>query len=262
MIDFYQAQTSSIHQLDARAKTIFSLAFILCVNLLPSGSWPAFIIFFSFVLSILIWSKVSLSKVLIRSLISLPFMLAALPLLFTGDEPQFSLVSFEGFRVVISRPGLINFFSIVIKSWLSVLAAIFLVSVTQFADLTYALRSLGVPKVIVAILALMWRYLSLLVGQAISLMHARNSRSASHAHHRGTGGSFVWRAQVTGKMAGNLLLRSLERSERIYAAMTARGYNGEPPQPLYKGFHKQDLLLLIAGLMFCGLILGLAHILR
>ena len=261
MIEFYQAQTSSIHQTDARAKTIFTLAFILCVNLTPHGSWPALILFFSLILSIFLWSRVSISKVLIRSLISLPFLLAALPLLFTGDEPRLALLSTQQFHLWISLPGLTIFFSIAFKSWLSVLAAIFLVSTTQFDDIFHALRSLGVPKVIVAIFTLMWRYLSLLIGQANSLMQARNSRSALPKNRSGSGGSIAWRAQVTGKMAGNLLLRSLERSERIYAAMTARGYNGEPPQQANQKFHNQDLLRLLAGSLICGLILMFALIL-
>ena len=37
----------------------------------------------------------------------------------------------------------------------------------------------------------------------------------------------MWRAQVVGHMAGQLFLRSYERSDRIYSAMQARGYAGE-----------------------------------
>ena len=41
------------------------------------------------------------------------------------------------------------------------------------------------------------------------------------------GGSIRWRAGVVGGMVGSLFLRSYERSERIYAAMQARGFDGE-----------------------------------
>ena len=37
----------------------------------------------------------------------------------------------------------------------------------------------------------------------------------------------LWRARVTGNMAGQLFLRSYERSDRIYNAMLARGYAGQ-----------------------------------
>jgi cobalt/nickel transport system permease protein len=42
-----------------------------------------------------------------------------------------------------------------------------------------------------------------------------------------SGGSLRWRATVTGRMVGSLFLRAYERSERIYAAMQARGFEGE-----------------------------------
>jgi cobalt/nickel transport system permease protein len=36
-----------------------------------------------------------------------------------------------------------------------------------------------------------------------------------------------WRGRVAGGMVGNLALRAFERSERIYDAMLARGFQGE-----------------------------------
>jgi cobalt/nickel transport system permease protein len=42
----------------------------------------------------------------------------------------------------------------------------------------------------------------------------------------GSGGSLLWRAQVTGNMVGQLFLRSYDRSERVYQAMLARGFDG------------------------------------
>ena len=36
----------------------------------------------------------------------------------------------------------------------------------------------------------------------------------------------AWRARVAGNMAGQLFLRSYERSDRVYNAMLARGYAG------------------------------------
>jgi len=58
-------------------------------------------------------------------------------------------------------------------------------------------------------------------------MRARESRSARLAGQRGTAG-LGWRARVLGHMVGSLFLRTYERSERVYAAMLARGYDGEP----------------------------------
>jgi cobalt/nickel transport system permease protein len=54
---------------------------------------------------------------------------------------------------------------------------------------------------------------------------ARESRSAGLPGMR-SGGSVTWRARVAGNMAGQLFLRSYERSDRIYSAMVARGFTG------------------------------------
>ena len=85
----------------------------------------------------------------------------------------------------------------------------------------------------------MWRYLFVLVDEVLRLMRAREARSGHpvEPRRRRIGGSLAWRARVTGGMAGNLMLRSFDRSERIYAAMASRGYDGEvrglprPPVP-------------------------------
>ena len=92
-------------------------------------------------------------------------------------------------------------------------------------------------------------------------MRARDSRSGTgpETGYR-PGGPLAWRARVTGGMAGSLLLRSLERSDRIYNAMLARGYDGEtrglPAPPLTR----DSWLVLAAGLALLGalLILGTA----
>lgn len=129
--------------------------------------------------------------------------------------------------VTATGPGVVRFVSIVIKSWLSVQAAILLAATTSFPDLLAAMRAVHVPRLLVAVLAMMWRYLFVLSDEALRLMRAREARSASDGLHGRTGGSLVWRGKVTGGMVGSLFVRSLERGERIHAAMTARGYDGE-----------------------------------
>ena len=72
----------------------------------------------------------------------------------------------------------------------------------------------------------MWRYLFVFVDEARRLIRARASRSGQLPGWR-AGGSLVWRARVTGGMAGSLLVRAFERADRTYMAMVSRGYNGE-----------------------------------
>ncbi len=255
LIDIYQPQNSLIHHENARVKVIYGLLYILTISLTPSGAWLTYLLYLTLISVGIILSRLDVKNFLIRSLISLPFVIAAFPLLFTGPEPRQQVVILDHLRFTISQPGMIKFASIAIKSWLSLMTAILLSSTTPFDQLLSALRQLGLPKLLVAILSLMWRYLSLMVDEARSLTRARDSRSAGHSNK----GSLVWRAGVTGKMVGNLLLRSLERSERVYAAMASRGYSGEPLVLSSKPLTKREYGLLAAGTLLCILILMLAY---
>jgi len=157
--------------------------------------------------------------------IAAPFLLAALPLVFTRPEQPLGSVDLGPLRLTISGEGLRIFSTIAIKSWLSVQVALLLTFTTSFHDLLDALRELRLPRIMVAIIGFMYRYLAVLGDEAQRLMRARAARSAVAEGYHG-GGSIVWRARVTGGMVGSLFLRSYERSERIYAAMQARGFDG------------------------------------
>jgi cobalt/nickel transport system permease protein len=87
------------------------------------------------------------------------------------------------------------------------------------------MRALRVPRLLVAVFGLMWRYMFLFVHEVNRLRIARDARSADIGPK--SGGTLAWRARVTGGMVGNLFVRGYERSERVYQAMLARGYDGE-----------------------------------
>lgn len=161
-------------------------------------------------------------------------MLAALPLVFTRPGDALAAWSVGPLDLTVSAQGLREFTTIALKSWVSVQAALVLSFTTPFHDLVDALRQLRLPRIMVAIISFMYRYLGVLAGEASRMNRARAARSASRAGR--SGGSLRWRAAVTGHMVGSLFLRSYERSERIYGAMQARGFDGElralPSPPL------------------------------
>ena len=161
-----------------------------------------------------------------RAFLAAPFLLAALPLVFTRPGDPLGTIDLGPITLTISGEGLEQFATIALKSWISVQAALLLAFTTPFHDLVDALRQLRLPRVMVAIISFMYRYLAVLAGEATRMSRARASRSAAAPSGR-SGGSILWRAKVTGSMVGSLFLRSYERSERIYAAMQARGFEGE-----------------------------------
>ncbi len=246
-LDPYRPGESVLHALDARIKFILTVAFILSVALAPIAAWPIYVLLLAIALAAAVASELGVAYVLKRALLALPFALAALPSLFTLPGATLFSLRIGPWVLNATEPGLQRLISIMLKSWISVQAAIILTATTQFPDLLVAMRAVRIPRLLVAILGLMWRYLFVLVDEAIRLMRARDARSGSPTG-RG-GGAVGWRAQVTGGMAGNLFLRGYERSERIYAAMAARGYDGEvrtfPLPPL----GAVQIIALLLGLM-------------
>jgi cobalt/nickel transport system permease protein len=255
----YRVGDSLLHGIDPRVKLLTTLGFVLSVSLAPVGAWPIYVLLFAFVQSASVASELGWAFVLRRAALALPFVLAALPILVTVKGDPLLSIPLGAWSLSVTAAGLERFLSIALKSWLSVQMAILLTATTPLPDLLLAMRAFRLPRLLIAILSLMWRYLAVLIDEAMRMMRAREARSGSWQEHGG--GSLLWRARVTGAMAGTLFLRGYERSERIYNAMLARGYDGTsrsfPPKPLSTA----DWLLLLSALFVLSALLLLGHLL-
>jgi cobalt/nickel transport system permease protein len=101
---------------------------------------------------------------------------------------------------------------------LTVGVALILISVTGFYAVCAALEKLGTPRVFVVQLMFLYRYLFVLVGEASRLVRARSLRAL------GNGGAGI---KTYGSLVGHLLLRTMDRAQRIYLAMCCRGFDGK-----------------------------------
>jgi cobalt/nickel transport system permease protein len=117
---------------------------------------------------------------------------------------------------LIEPGGTRIFASILTKSTLCLFTMILLSNTTAFSDILAVLRCVRMPALLVTVLALMYRYLFVLIDEAERMQRARRSRSFTHTRVR------LWRS--LGAIIGQLFIRSSERAERIYAAMCARGW--------------------------------------
>jgi cobalt/nickel transport system permease protein len=251
--DRYHEITSFIHRLDPRVKVSVTFAFILSNALLPDGAWVAFTCSWMFLLLASRLSNLGLMFTHKRSFVAFPFALIAITVLFSIPGNPVSSFHFLMWDVTITDAGLLRFVSIVIRSWLSVQMAILLVAATRFPDIVHALEHLRVPSILTTIIAFLYRYLFVLVDEVFRLLRAREARSAAAAGVR-SGGSVPWRARVAGNMAGQLFLRSYERSDRVYNAMLSRGYTGHlqtmSPHELHGVDYITTALALILILIF------------
>jgi cobalt/nickel transport system permease protein len=221
-LERYRQGTSLVHRLDSRLKLLATLVFVLTVTIVPAGAWHAFALLGALALAAIVCSRIPLLDALRRSSIVLPFTgMVALSLLFTRAGETLWVHSLFGWTLTITDQGLWSFVTLLTKAWLSVLVSGLLVATTPFPDLLDGMHALHVPSVLVTIISFTYRYLFVLVDEAMRLQTARDARSA------GSGGTVLWRAKVLGGMIGSLFIRSYERSERIYQAMLSRGYAGQ-----------------------------------
>jgi len=132
------------------------------------------------------------------------------------------LLLFEPFVLGVSTLSLLQsgggiiFFTVVLKSTLCLATMILLSNTTPFSDLLSLMKHLHVPGLLITILALMYRYLFVLIDETEKMQRARESRTFTEKQ------SHVWKTRVT--LIAQLFIRSTERAERIYSAMRARGW--------------------------------------
>jgi len=251
LTDQYRPGDSLIHRLDPRVKTVAALLMILVTSLTPAGAWPAFGLLLLSLTSISLVARLGPVFAMKRAFIAFPFALAALPILFT--TPGAALLQLPIVDWPITAAGLVRFGSLLLRMWLAVQAGILLTAATPFADLTWALGELRMPRPLVAIIAFMYRYLFVLADEGLRLLRARSARSASQPGSRRP--SIAWQGRVAGGMVGSLLLRALERSERVYSAMLARGYDGQVRLLRRFSMSTLDWAALAAGGAAAGLVL-------
>ena len=224
-LDTYRSRISFVHHLDTRVKLVLAALYIVATALTPDGAWLAFLLMTGLLLGVVAISRLGLGFVELRALMALPFALAAVTVVFSTPGRSLFSIRVAGWDIALTDVGLVRFASILLRSWLSVQVAVVLTASTRFPAILRAMRSLRLPNVLVSIAGFTYRYAFVIGDEALRMMRARASRSGA-VDARG-GGSVFWRARVTGAMVGSLFLRSIERSERIYCAMLARGYDGE-----------------------------------
>ncbi|HVP56474.1 MAG TPA: energy-coupling factor transporter transmembrane component T [bacterium] len=194
----YHSRQGLLHRVPPTAKLLGAVIVVVAIVLLPRTSW---LVYASAGLALVVLALVSglaLRHVIARLLMVEPFVIGVALL---------SLLQPGGGKI---------FLATVAKSTLCVFVMVLLVVTTRFSDILLSLVRLRVPRLLVTTLALMYRYLFLLIDEAGTIQRARRSRTFS-------GGRWaVWRSLAAA--LGQLFILTAERAEHIYAAMCARGW--------------------------------------
>ena len=133
-------------------------------------------------------------------------------------NPLFDKDTVAYFGSLAVSGGVISMITLMLKGIFTVLAGYLLIASTTIEKICYALRLLHLPKLFVTQILLIYRYLSVLLAEANRMTQAYALRAPGQkgVHFK------VW-----GSLAGQLLLRSMDRAEELYGSMTLRGFRGE-----------------------------------
>lgn len=144
--------------------------------------------------------------------------------------------------------GLLSMMTLMAKGILTVLSSYLLASTTPVNGICIAMRMLHIPRMIVTEFMLIWRYLSLFLGEAEKTSQAYSLRAP---------GQKGIAAASWGSLLGSMLLRSMDRAEEIYEAMCLRGFTGDFPPGRVRKAGKKDIVFFVcfsAGILFLRMI--------
>lgn len=203
--------------LDPRSRTIAAGLFALVVvaqDSLPAVAAALALALLTAVLACLpplatLRRLLALDGLMVLAVLSLPFTVPG--------EPAITLAGIDA-----SEAGLRLSLAILLKANAVVLMMLALLGSMEAVVFGQALRRLGLPEKLVQIYLFTLRYLDVLHREYRRLRTAMRARAFTPRSNRHT-----WRS--LGYLVGMLMVRSVERSERIVAAMRCRGFDGSFP---------------------------------
>jgi len=228
--------SSFLHRWDVRCKIVTILVYSFMITALHQLTAALMAIAFSCV----VWmvARSSLSRVLVRLLAIVGFVsmfLVVMPFtvpLRDGDP----VLVFGGIKWLdFNLRGLMLAGTIAAKAVAITLLMEPLLSTAPLPVTLQGLTRLGAPEMIGQMLLLSYRYLHVFRHEARRMadgMQVRGFRKRTN----------LTTLRAVANFLGMLFVRSFERTERVFDAMRARGYNGRFPDPVKLHLRKWDLV--------------------
>ncbi len=245
-LEEFAAGTSYLHKLDPRVKIAAATAFSVVTAL--ADRLPVLVAALSagfalILLARLDWRKVTYRLAVVNGFIL--FLWLFLPFSHPG-QPVFQLGP-----LTATREGLLYSLILTIKSNAVILAIMALLSTTTIFATVHALRHLKTPDKLVHLFFFTFRYFQVIHEEYLRLRAAMRIRCFHPGTNRHTYRSLAY-------LLGMLLVRSFDRSERVYQAMLCRGYQGRFWLLSHFHLHGRDLVFLSLSLTF-SLLLAVAQ---
>ena len=211
-LDQFARADTAIHRLDARAKVVVTLAFVVTVASFDRYAVSALLPLFIFPIVLAALGRLPTGYLVKNLALAIPFALTI-----GLFNPVFDReIVFQLGSLALSG-GWISCASIVLRAVLTLGAALILVGVTGFPGVCGALDRLGMPRILAMQMLFLYRYIFVLLDDVARSARALALRSCGNRP----------RLTTVASLLGFLLLRSWQRAEDVYTAMLARAYSGE-----------------------------------
>lgn len=236
LVDEETARQSGVMQsLDPRVRVVGTFVLVIAVVLVHKVA--VLLTLFAGSVALALASAVTLRTLALRVwLVVLAFTgVIALPALFL--TPGELLTSSSG----VTRQGLHTAILLVARVETAVTLTTMLVLSTPWMQILKALRALYIPREVVMMLAMAYRYIFLLAETAAQMFESRESRRVGVL-------PAAERRRVVVQSAGVLMSKSIDLSQEVFMAMQSRGYRGDVLTVTEQRLHLVDYLAILATL--------------
>lgn len=185
---------------------VFNLTYLLLMCCVP--------------LILAVTSRIPLKHFFFRTtFIPLFSVIIAIPQLFlTAGSPIVS-ANIGIITLTITSEGLSQFLIFTVRVWFCVASLILFVLSTGFDKTLQLLLAIRVPNIVVQLFALTYRYFFVSIHEVQSVLIAKEARTYKHKKNFN-----LQTLRDLGNILATLFIRTYERSERVYLAMKARGF--------------------------------------
>lgn len=236
LLDEFADKKTMIHNIHPFAKLMTTIAFLVVTVSFGKYEISRILPLILYPVVVMVLAEIPIVPILKRTLIAAPFAIGL-----GAFNPFFDVKPMVSLPWVQISGGWISFISILLKCGLTVLAAFILIATTGITGIASALRMMRIPKVFVMQILLTYRYISLLIEDVACTVRAYSLRSPFEKGIRFS----VW-----GSLAGQLLIRSTERAQRVYRSMCCRGFTGDYYVGYANGIILRDWIYLVGWIIF------------
>ena len=219
-IERWSRGTSIIHRRHATAKIIATLALLVCIATLTRQTLSICLVYLVLLTMIAAAARLPVARILASAAAVLPFAICfAIVSAFSGQTDRALML--------------------IVRGYLSSLTALLLIATTAMPELLGGLELLRAPRFLLQVMQFLYRYLIVLIEEAIAMRDAGASRAGSirSLELRKAAGA-----------AGVLFARAYGRAQAIHRAMVARGFDGHIPRFRAIPFRTGDALFALLAL--------------